>query len=181
MKWTVTAFGSLIVFLVIVAASIDIKQVTMHTALRACNDAGRVFLGAKSDGYNKKIMYSPHTLSEALDNSITGAPDTESVIKATHNAYENGETGGRLYTKIAFETGSRNRLVTCYFEYYVFGTTDFRGLQVDRVMIPEVKLTLNAADEKRALEFIDERKVTFVDRLIAVFSFEFWEYSSNSE
>lgn len=181
MKWTVIAFSLFLVLLVIVAASIDVKQVTMHTALRACDDAGRVFLGAKSGAYNKNIIYSPHSLSDAIDTSITGAPDTESVIKATYSAYENGKTGGRLYTKMAFETASRNRLVTCYFEYYVFGTTDFRGLQVDSVMIPEIKLTLNAADEKRALELIDERKVTFIDRVIAIISFEFWEYSLDSE
>ncbi|MDO6536256.1 hypothetical protein [Alteromonas stellipolaris] len=181
MKWILITFASLAVFLTIVAASLDVKQVTMHTALRACDDAGRVFLGSTSIAYNKSIMYHPHSLSNALNTSITGAPDTESVIKATQNAYEKGETGGSLYTKMAFETASANRVVMCYFEYYVFGATDFRGIQVDTVMVPEIRLTLNAADEKRALEFIGERRVTFIDRLIAMISLEYWEYTLNSQ
>jgi hypothetical protein len=180
-KWILITFASLAVVLSILAASLDVKKVTMHTALRACEDAGRVFLGATSGAYNKQIGYNPHSLSDALNTSITGAPDTENVSKATQNAYENGETGGSLYTKMAFETASGNRVVVCYFEYYVFSTTDFRGFQVDALMVPEVRLTLNAANEKRALEFIDERGVTFTDRLIAIISLEFWEYSLNNQ
>ena len=181
MKWILTIVASLAIVLAIVASSLDLKQVTMHSALRACDDAGRVFLGANSGGHNKSIIYHPHSLSDALNSSITGAPDTESVIKATKNAYEKGETGGRLHTKMAFETASGKKVVMCYFEYYVFGSTKFIGFQIDTITVPETRLTLQAASEKHVLEFIGEREVTFIDRLIALTSPEFWEYFIDSK
>ena len=181
MKWIFATFASISIFLIVLTANIDVKHVTMHTALRACEEAGRIFLASSSSGYNKIISYHPHSLSDALDHSITGAPDTKNVSRATQYAYDRGETGGRLYTSISYQDNSRNNTVVCYFEYYAFGATRFEGIEVDNISVPSLRLTLKAGAAKSALEFIDENSVGFIDRLIAVFSKEFWEYSLNSK